>query len=67
MAKLDEMAKETLKILYNFDIAEDVLDDHTSISMEEQPHQRNDSRFTLDKNIALVKYNRGKVGFRLVS
>ncbi|XP_063173729.1 amiloride-sensitive sodium channel subunit delta [Candoia aspera] len=69
IAKLDNLARESLYRLYQFHIPKSVLED-VSVSLEdlsgESPGKVNGSKFQLDHNIALVKLDRsGKVGFRL--
>lgn len=66
IAKLDNLARETLYNLYGFHIPKSTLEDVSIDFSEEHPGKANRSKFHLDRNIALVKMG-GKVGFRLVS
>ncbi|XP_053137537.1 amiloride-sensitive sodium channel subunit delta [Hemicordylus capensis] len=62
--ELDNLAKETLKSLYNFDLPEYVLGDEENWSTA-NASGINGSSFQLDRSIALVKQPYGEVGFRL--
>ncbi|ETE60512.1 Amiloride-sensitive sodium channel subunit delta, partial [Ophiophagus hannah] len=66
IAKLDNLARETLYNLYGFHIPKNTLENVSIDFSEENPGKVNSSKFHLDRNIALVKMG-GKVGFRLVS
>ncbi|XP_013911863.1 PREDICTED: amiloride-sensitive sodium channel subunit delta [Thamnophis sirtalis] len=66
IAKLDNLARETLFNLYGFRIPKNTKEDVGIDFSEENPGQVNGSTFHLDRNIALLKMD-GKVGFRLVS
>ncbi|KAK9392066.1 amiloride-sensitive sodium channel subunit delta [Crotalus adamanteus] len=64
IAKLDNLARETLYNLYGFHIPKSTLEDISINFSGENPGKANCSTFHLDRNIALVKMG-GKVGFRL--
>uniref|UniRef100_A0A670YUR5 Sodium channel epithelial 1 subunit delta n=1 Tax=Pseudonaja textilis TaxID=8673 RepID=A0A670YUR5_PSETE len=55
IAKLDNLARETLYNLYGFHIPKNTLENVSLDFSEENPGKVNSSKFHLDRNIALVK------------